>query len=436
MKTEKQKLTRITSTVREKFPNDNDIFGYNGITKASVIHSLENSYTFLGLLETLDNDIEIVWIKRKLAKYFDELTGILKEYNTETWIQNFDRFLDIVFEMRINLKELYITLTDNPIRAEEDIQKAREQYNELQTTCTSIAIELETIKNGSNKTDTLLEELKSLKTSLTAANEEAKKIITNITEIEANANGSSKTIEDVTPKISTTFSEIKELQKSINIEADKINTMSANCEKNIEKIKQREDNLQKQIEMDAKLQKEIRQTLQDVNKHGMAGAFLKRKQELKATAVIWAVLSVISMGVLIYISYKFAVSVLITSDNSDLLKHLFKIPSVIAGIWLCWFCAKQFGYTIRIREDYSYKYAISMAFEGYKNETRDINEDLLKKLLEVTVANISSNPIVLYNSKSNHGSPWHELTDGIKNFLRINVKADVTADTNDIKKLL
>jgi len=436
MKTEKQRLTRIISTVKEKFPDDNDIFGYNGITKASIIHSLDNSYTFLGLLETINNDIEIVWIRRKLAKYFDELTSILKEYNTETWIQNFDRFLDIVFEMRINLKELYTTLTDKPIRADEDIQKAKEQYNELQTTCTSIASKLETINNGSDKSNLLLEELKSLKTSLTTANEEAKKIITNITGIEVSANGSNKTIEDVTPKISTTFSEIKELQKSINIEADKINTMSASCEKNIEKIKQREDSLQKQIELDEKLQKEIQQTLQDVNKHGMAGAFLKRKKELKATAVIWAVLSVISMGVLIYISYKFAVSVLITSDNSDLLKHLFKIPSVIAGIWLCWFCAKQFGYTIRIREDYSYKYAISMAFEGYKNETRDINEELLEKLLEVTVANISSNPIVLYNSKSNHGSPWHELTDGIKNFLKIDVKADVTADTNDIKKLI
>jgi uncharacterized protein YaaW (UPF0174 family) len=75
-----------------------------------------------------------------------------------------------------------------------------------------------------------------------------------------------------------------------------------------------------------------------------------------------------------------------------------------------------------------------MAFEGYKNETREINEELLAKLLEVTVANISSNPIILYNSKSNHGSPWHELTDGLKNFLKINAKANI--DTNDIPILL
>ncbi|GHV89336.1 hypothetical protein AGMMS50267_16960 [Spirochaetia bacterium] len=398
MKTEKQRLTRITTTVKEKFPDGNDIFGYNGITKEGIIHSLESSYTFLGLLEEINNEVETVWIKRKLAKYFDELSGILKEFNTDSWGQRFDRFLDIILEMRISVKELYITLTNNPIRADEDIQKAKEQYNILQNASASVATELKTIKDGSEETEGLLEELNTLKTSLTKTNEEAKKIIANITGIEKNANESSETIEDVTPKITATFTELKELQRSLNVESEKINTMSINCEKNIEKINQRETTLKKQIEMDANLQKEIQQTLQDVNRHGMAGAFLKRKQELKATSAIWAVLSVISMGVLIFVSYKFAIAVLDT-DSADIIKHLFKIPSVIAGIWLCWFCAKQFGYTIRIREDYSYKYAISMAFEGYKNETREINEELLGKLLEVTVANISSNPILLYN--------WH-----------------------------
>ena len=434
MKIEKQRLTKITNSIREKFPEGNDIFGYSGITKEGVITSLEQIYTFLGLLEEINDDIETVWIKRKLAKFFDEINGIIKEMNTDTWIQRFDYFLDLIFEMRISVKQLYIALTDKPIRAEEDIQKAKDEYTKLQNTCNSIDEELEVIKSGSVKTEELLEELEVLKEKLTSANDEAKKVIVNITSIEEKANESSETIEEVTPKIAATFTEIKELQKTLNADAEKINTMSVTCEKNVEKIKQQEANLQKQIDIDNKIQKEIQQTLQDVNKHGMAGAFLKRKQELKWTAVIWAILSVVSMGILIFISYMFAIAVL-DSDSSDILRHLFKIPSVLAGIWLCWFCAKQFGYTIRIREDYSYKYAISMAFEGYKNETREINEELLEKLLEVTVANISTNPIILYNSKSNHGSPWHEITDGIKNFLKVNVNADAKIDTKDIPKL-
>ena len=435
MKTEKQRLTRIITSIKEKFPEGNDIFGYNGVTKEGIISSLEQTYTFLSLLEEINDDIESVWIKRKLAKYFDEINVIIKEMNAETWIQRFDYFLDLVFEMRISVKQLYIALTDKPIRAEEDIRRAKDEYTELQDACNSIGEGLEIIKDGFVKTEKLLEEMEALKINLTSANDEAKKIIVSITGIEKKTNESSKTIEEVTPKIAATFTEIKELQKTLNVDAEKINTMSVTCEKNVEKIKQREENLQKQIETDHKIQKEIQQTLQDVNKHGMAGAFLKRKRELRWTAVIWGLLSVISMGVLIFISYMFAIAVL-DSDSSDIIRHLFKIPSVLAGIWLCWFCAKQFGYTIRIREDYSYKYAISMAFEGYKNETREINEELLEKLLEVTVANISTNPIILYNSKSNHGSPWHEITDGIKNFLKINVNADAKVDTKDIPKIL
>jgi hypothetical protein len=434
MKTEKQRLTRIITSIKEKFPEGNDIFGYNGITKEGVISSLDQIYTFLGLLEGINDDIETVWIKRKLAKFFDEINEIIKEMNADALVQRFDRFLDLIFEMRISIKQLYIALTDKPIRAEEDIQKAKDEYTELQNSCKSINAELETIKDGSVKTEKLLEELEVLKNNLTSANSEAKKVIVGITGIEEKANESSKTIEEVVPKISATFTEIKELQKTLNVDAEKINTMSVTCEKNVEKIKQREENLQKQIETDRKIQKDIQQTLQDVNRHGMAGAFLKRKLELRLTSIIWGFLSVISMGALVSISYLFALAVF-DSNSSDILRHLFKIPSILAGIWLCWFCAKQFGYTIRIREDYSYKYAISMAFEGYKNETRDITEELLAKLLEVTVANISTNPIILYNSKSNHGSPWHEITDGIKNFLKVNVNADAKIDTKDIPKL-
>ena len=435
MKTEKQRLSLIINKIKEKFPEGIDIFGYNGITKEGIISSLEQTYNFLGLLDTIDDEIEKVWIKRKLSKYFDEINNLIKDIDNDTWKDQFDHFLDIIFEMRINVKELYYALTNRPVRVEEDIQKAKEQYVELQNSCASITSELEAIKNGSIETEELLENLNTLKADFTSSNEKAKKMIANITDIENNANTSNESIKEITPNISMTFTEIKELQKTLIVDAERINTMSANCEKNVEKIKLREDELQKQIETDKIIQKDIQQTLQDVNKHGMAGAFQKRKQELKTTAVIWAILSVIALGVLILVSYIFAVAIF-ESTSSDILKHLFKIPFVLAGIWLCWFCIKQFGYTIRILEDYSYKYAISMAFEGYKNETREINDELLEKLLEVTLANISTNPIILYNSKSNHGSPFHELADGIKSFFKIDVKAEAKIDTNNLPKTL
>lgn len=434
MKVEKQKLTRITNSVKEKFPDGEDIYGYNGITKNKVIHSLNESYNILGLLESISEEVETIWVKRKLATYFDDLFSLLKDIESEAWKDKFDHFLNLIYDLRRTLKDLYITLTSNPIRIEEDIQIAKEEFESLKKQCNSINEIIEKIKDESDKSSTLLEELELLKVNFTKATEEAQKINAEISVLEEKASKSKEAILDISPKITVVFTEVKELQNSLNLHEQKLNTLSANLEKNVEILNNTQKILNDQVEADSKLQKEINQTLQDVNKHGMAGAFLKRKKELRVSTIIWGTLSVISMGVLIYISYRFAVSVFNTGEL-DLLKNLFKIPSVIAAVWLCWFCAKQFGYTIRIREDYSYKYAISMAFEGYKNETREVNQELLGKLLEVTIANISSNPVVLYNAKSNHGSPWHELTDGIKNFLKIDAKANVTVDTKDIPKL-
>ena len=75
-----------------------------------------------------------------------------------------------------------------------------------------------------------------------------------------------------------------------------------------------------------------------------------------------------------------------------------------------------------------------MAFEGYKNETREINEDLLEKLLQMTIGNISINPTSIYDSKSNHGSPWHEFAAGIRSFFKVDAKIEAKIDTNDIPK--
>jgi hypothetical protein len=66
-------------------------------------------------------------------------------------------------------------------------------------------------------------------------------------------------------------------------------------------------------------------------------------------------------------------------------------------------------------EDYSYKYAVSMAFEGYKKATKEIDQDLQVKLLEMTIYNISNNPLSIYETDNNHGTPYHEL---LKDFPR------------------
>jgi hypothetical protein len=141
----------------------------------------------------------------------------------------------------------------------------------------------------------------------------------------------------------------------------------------------------------------------------MAGAFKKRKDELRIPLLFWTTVSLLTLTGLVWLSYSLVQDIL---SKSVELNHLFiKIPIFASSVWLGWFSARQFGYTSRIREDYSYKYAVSMAFEGYKNATREIDEEMLKQLLQLTIYNISKNPIEIYDSKSNHGTPYSEFID-------------------------
>ena len=82
-------------------------------------------------------------------------------------------------------------------------------------------------------------------------------------------------------------------------------------------------------------------------------------------------------------------------------------------IWLGWFSARQHGFTSRLREDYAYKEASAKSFEGYKRESKEVDEEMLKKLLEQAIDNLGDNPIRIYDGKNNHSSPAQEFFDAL-----------------------
>lgn len=435
MKTEKSKLRRIINAIKEAFPDGNDIYGYHGITKAGVVASLENTYTCLGLLESCNNETEIVWIKRRLVQYLDRLSSLLKSINLPTWKDDFNNFLEILFDMRVAIKNLYIILADNPVRIDEDIQQAKDQHHELQEFLAKIEKDVSTITKDSEAADALIDKSEKLSADLQKSKEVGVTLVKAISELKEKAEESNQIIEEVTPSLKATFDNVEELKQNLNDLETANRKYTQQFEEKGNRIGELQKKLEAQIKLDDDLQSKIKQTLGDVNKYGMANAFYKRKNELKTTVILWGIASFVSIAAMVCISYFFAMQ-MIQATTFDPIRDLYKIPSLLIGIWLCWFCVRQFGFAIRIGEDYSYKCAISMAFEGYKNETREINKALLEKLLQVTLENISTNPTALYNTRSNHGSPWQELADGIKSFFKLDVKADVTADTKDVRNLV
>lgn len=164
--------------------------------------------------------------------------------------------------------------------------------------------------------------------------------------------------------------------------------------------------------------KRVTEILDGANQAGMAGSFIDRKKKLSYAITFWAIVFICSV---VYLAASGSDALASTKTDKDLLLTLlYRLPMVAPLVWLAWFAAKQYGYASRLSEDYAYKAASAMAFEGYKRESTD--DGMKLKLLETAITNFGDNPIRIYDGKKHHVSPAQELIDKL---LRDNKAVDL-----------
>lgn len=151
---------------------------------------------------------------------------------------------------------------------------------------------------------------------------------------------------------------------------------------------------------------QVNRLLEDTNRATMAASFLTRKNELQKPIHLWIFIFIISILALTITGLYFIQP---SIDSKEWYTVLTKLPLTIPIVWLGWFSARQFGFTSRLQEDYAYKVASAMAFEGYKREATETDPELKKKLLDTAINHLAENPLRIFNGDHNHGSPLHEL---------------------------
>lgn len=146
----------------------------------------------------------------------------------------------------------------------------------------------------------------------------------------------------------------------------------------------------------------LSKTLQDINRQALAGAFSDKALSIQTERNLW--LFIFATSILALILVAFSNSDPGPFDWRNLLKAL---PFAGPIIWLGWFSARQAGMLSKIQQDYEYKAATAIAFDGYKKEVLGVNDEALaKQLLETAIRNFGDNPIRLYDGKlDNHSSP-------------------------------
>jgi hypothetical protein len=430
MRASKQRLSILKNRVNEVIPDSENVFGFEGISKGMIIQVIDETYSIVSLLDQFESDFEAILFERKTSEYYESAAKLLKE-NLETEKDAFNDFLNLLGKMHFRAKEAYIAVANEPIRAEANIKKAKEELLELQTTLNEIKPIHEEILKIQAESKNFISELDAKHTS---ALEKEELITENFNEINIQRTEVEKSAKQI-PNWEENIKNLKEeiSSKSVIYEElkTKIELLKGENEINTEKNKKLLDEFEKQLTDNAVFQEQIQKTIEDANRHGMAGSFKKRKDELRWALILCGALTLGSIITLIVLSYNILFE--ISLKDLEAVKLLARIPIFASCVWLGWFCAKQYGFTTRVMEDYSYKYAVSMAFEGYKKATRDIDEGLQLKLLEMTIYNISNNPLNIYETTNNDGTPYHEFLKNLPKLLSFRTKKGIIETETTIK---
>ena len=203
-------------------------------------------------------------------------------------------------------------------------------------------------------------------------------------------------------------SQIKAFHEEAQTNVQQISTQVsefANLKSELNVNKQNQETLFQEFEAN---RDQVNRLLEDTNRATMAASFVTRKNELRIPIIIWSLVFGGSILALIFVAKLYIAPSIDTNDWYAVLK---KLPLTAPLVWLGWFSAKQYGYTIRLREDYAYKVASAMAFEGYKREATETDPELKKKLLDTAISHLSDNPLRIFNGHENHASPVQEILE-------------------------
>ena len=421
----KSTLTRLKNSIVEKLPEGPDVYGFQGVTKVMLVKTCDDMHALAGFIETKDEsqEFEIIVLKRleaklstTLKKFLDEDAGSGREK------EKFDEFLDKFSKLYEKTKQVYFIVNKDGLRDDMEIQTLREQIVAL--------------TSQKDEYESLIGELREKSENATAQAAEVERTLgeayNNIDERVTNSQAASTAIQAALEAVTEWHKKIDETYNKMEGWDSDIEATNTSASENLRLTKELMEQLEKgtsglneavhqsaalttetnQIhESNQELIREIQETLGDANRVGMAASYKVQMHAMERTMGQWKWTFMGTLGGFALVSIGIIVWHLF-GDNSTWGATLTRFGMTAPLIWLAWFAVRQYGFANRVREDYTYKYATAMAYEGYKKAVREAAPDLEKALIEVAIMNMAENPVRLYSPRdSDHATPFSEMVD-------------------------
>ena len=442
MKQFKSMLTRFKGQINDKLPEGPDVYGFSGVNKSMLMRTCDDMYALAEKIETKDEsqEFEIIVLKRLEAKLHGSLKKFLEEdAGSGREKDKFDDFLDKFSKLYEKTKQVYFIVNKDGLRDDVEIQNLRSQiealtakkaeYEEIilkvEGQALAATARAQEIENALKVTTAgIMSEAAASTTAATAVQTAHADVMIKSNEI-ATAHGNvvkwESNIESTSDASQAALNLANGLVNDLKLGIEQLVSAATNSEALTAETAKTHDKNQKLI-------KEIQDTLGDANRKGMAGAYQLQMEKMAATQEQWKKVFLGTLGGFLALSIGIIAWHLLDNTvtwQSTLSRFAMSAPLV----WLAWFAVRQYGFANRVREDYAYKYATAMAYEGYAKAVREAAPDLQKALIEVAIMNMAQNPVRLYSPKdSDHASPLSEMFEKV--FGRVkSVKASSSGTT-------
>lgn len=157
---------------------------------------------------------------------------------------------------------------------------------------------------------------------------------------------------------------------------------------------------------------------------GLASSFLVQKERFAGPQKRWLWTFLVCIGLLVVVAMPSYWSAVWGTSGATwdtiLIGMAMRLPVVIPLVWLAIYAGRNYMLAARLEEDYAFKEAISMAFEGYKREMDKIgagdasNPTPLTKLCLNVLTALAERPGRIYESHQKDFTPGNEARDAIQ----------------------
>lgn len=401
-------LSQISELIAEKLPEGADVFGYAGVGRDMLTTSLSESISLSEEIEASEATFDVILFKRDLGKHVESCRDFLESLPNENQEKDFNKFLNHFGHIRKLVLNTYLLVVKKALRPETDLA-------ELRTALEEILPENEKLLKSHEDAKAKLSEIQAwhgqCSTANTNVDTHSKQVATALENVKALA----KEVQDHHQNTGTWTKTIEVAKADITEQKSAMATNQAELEKQLEASNTRIASLETsqkilndQLEANAGFQEQIRLTIGDANRSSMAGSFMARKTDLdkpvkNAERWLFGVLAAFAAVTLYLFIYEKPTEFTYTTI-------LTRVVVLSPFVWMAWFYSRKVGHLTRIREDYAFKYAAAMAFEGYDKHCQD-NDEMSQLLLRLSIENMGANPIRLYGDGDVHSSPFSEFLE-------------------------